>query len=130
MPNGTIIAALRATGVTRCLPDYDKVSTLQIVVDIKMTASQLMSWNEFLVSALGRPYDTAALAGFLFLANFHRQHALICSALITDALRHSGRYPVKLAQAYQDINPVVALLMLQAQPGDSIIIHPTEYSGK
>jgi len=127
LPDGTIVAALRPTGVTRCAPDYDTTSNIQIVVDIKMTPLQLATWESFLISRIGWPYDTPALAGFLFLQNFHREHALICSALITDALRHCGRYPALLAQAYHDIDPVVALLMLQAQPEGSVIIHPVEY---
>jgi hypothetical protein len=125
MADGTIIAALIKGGVQRLPGDYDKTSTLQILVDLPMTAEMYAHWAAFLEYRLGWKYDAKAIAGYaLHNGGLHDPRKLICSASIVDSLRHCGWWARPLAQKYHAIDPLTVLLMVQADQRG--IVHPTE----
>lgn len=87
--DGSIIGAY-GQGVVRNAINFDKTSSAQMFVDIPRTAEQINAWELFLMTKIGTPYDYAAVAGFALHANMHTPGHVICSALMTDALRHNG----------------------------------------
>lgn len=126
LPDG-IYAALTAGGVKRLPYDYAPKDTLQIFVDIPMAPGMYATWRSFLQSRVGWKYDTAAIAGFIFHnAGLHDPRKLICSAYMTDALRHCGFWAKPLAAKYHSIDPVTVLLMLQSDA--RTIVRATEYA--
>jgi len=123
--DGWIIGAYLDGGVVRRAGDYDKKATTQIFADLPMGPGMYAAWVLFLTSRLGWSYDLPAIAGLaLHDVSLHEEHALICSALQIDALRHCGWWPNPLAVRYHCITPVVALLMLQAD--QRAIVHSPE----
>jgi len=87
--DGTVIGAYGG-GVARRANDADADSTNQMFVYIPRTSEQIDAWEAFLVSKIGTPYDYEAIAGFALHKDMHTLGHVICSALITDALRHNG----------------------------------------
>ena len=125
LADGSIVAAHLWEGVRHLAGNYDTTSTLQILVDIPMSAEMYARWRAGLLKHVGYAYDWKAILGFAFHNKaLHDPHALICSALQLDELRACGHYARPLAQAYHAIDPLTLLLMQQADA--RTIIHATE----
>jgi hypothetical protein len=128
MADGTIIGSYLRTGVTRQPNQYDKTANLQIFVDCPMSAAVYADWVSGLKSSLGAPYDLGAIVGFITHINLHAKNALICSALQIDMLNIGWWGGKTFSTAYQDVSPVILLLMLQADP--RAIVYPTQILGQ
>jgi hypothetical protein len=129
MEDGSIIGAYSPGGVLRQPNDFDKTSTLQIFVDLPMTAEMYAHWKEGLEYRIEQKwqYDQKAIFGFiLFDGKLHDAHKVICSALQVDMLSHGHCkwWTRALAQKYHSIDPLTLLLMCQAD--ERTIIHPPE----
>jgi hypothetical protein len=124
MPDGSIIAALIGEGVVRKPNDYDKTSTMQIIVDVEMSDFALHDWQKYLESRLGRPYDLTAIIGIAFHVDRRRRGSFFCSMVQTLALRASGTFAKPLSEPAHEIMPRDLLLMLSAHP--SAAVHEKE----
>jgi hypothetical protein len=129
MEDGSIIGAYSPGGVLRQPNDFDKTSTLQIFVDLPMTAEMYAHWKEGLEYRVDKKwqYDQKAIFGFiLFDGKLHDARKVICSALQVDILSHGHCkwWTRPLAEKYHSIDPLTLLLMCQAD--ERTIIHPPE----
>jgi len=129
MEDGSIIGAYSPGGVLRQANDFDKTSTLQIFVDLPMTAEMYKHWKAGLEFRLAQhwQYDRKAILGFIFFdGSLHDAHKVICSALQVDMLSHGHCkwWTRPLSQKYHSIDPLTVLLMCQAD--ERSCIHPTE----
>lgn len=70
-------------------PAYEAWTRVERLV-IPATDPQAAQWAEFLRAQLGKPYDTAAILGFVIDRPRHLAGAWICSALQTGAQEASG----------------------------------------
>ena len=124
MDDGLFMSANYGQGVRRTR-DIDELAgvKMQISVDIQMKQPQYDDWRDFLYSKNGDAFDTEALIGIALHWDLHTKKALYCAELQTAALRKCMFFPRPLAQKYHMITPVVLLLMLQAQPLSSVIVH-------
>jgi|GEM_PF-2328369 hypothetical protein len=129
MADGSIIGSYSPGGVQRQPNDFDKTSTLQILVDLPMSPEMYEHWKEGLEYRVAKhwQYDQKAILGFIFYGgHLHEAHKVICSALQVDMLSHGHCkwWTHPLAQKYHSIDPLTLLLMCQAD--ERSIIHDAE----
>ena len=125
MADGSIIGSYLWQGVARKANDYDTTANVQIFVDCPMSATEYDNWVGALEAAIGSPYDVKAIIGFATHFNLHAKNALICSALALNVLNIGWWRGKTFSLAYEDVSPVILLLMLQADP--RAIVHPAEF---
>lgn len=97
MPDGKLLGAHAAGGVQECTSDYDaSLWTQQLYVPVPCGAAQTQTFEMFLKSQLGKPYDMPAIEemalGILTgeAPNWQQKPSWICSALQTAALLMAG----------------------------------------
>lgn len=86
--------------------DYDKGSwTAQAFWSLSCSDLGLESWQAYLRGRIGRPYDFAAILGFVLRDGLHDKLHVICSALQTMALREIGVFGFPLAVPAHETSP-------------------------
>lgn len=94
------------------LPDGSKSSR---VVELPCTAVEETAFYNFVQSKIGQPYDWVSVLGFaLSELHLHTVGSLICSAVMTNALRVAGYFPMPLTVPFHRISPRDLLLMLSS----------------
>jgi len=121
--DGTVIGAYGG-GVARRANDADADSSSQMFVYIPCMSGQIDAWEAFLVSKIGTPYDYEAIAGFALHKDMHTPGHVICSALITGALRHIGIVSEKLLKPDHMTSPsdLAMCLSFMAKMCDFVIM--------
>jgi hypothetical protein len=98
-PDGFYLGA-HATGVEKRRMDYDAgaVGLREKFVLLTVTADQAAKFYHYLNSAevLGERYGFWAILGFVFRFNINKAHTVVCSALMTLALRWCLFFPYRL----------------------------------
>jgi hypothetical protein len=110
--NGGVAA--RPTGY-----DRDQLMTLadgsrsERLINLPATDAQHAAFHAFVQSKIGEPYDWKAIIGFVE-PDVHRHEVdhIICSALMTAALRACGYFPAPLTVPFHHISPRDLLLIL------------------
>ena len=96
MADGTLLGAHWDDGVQARAADYDKAYEYDLYVTIPCTDEQAATFETFLWSQVGKPYDEVAIAeladGFVTgeAPNWPNSPSWICSALQTAALLTAG----------------------------------------
>ena len=95
---------------------YDAAILLQEkLVDLPCTAESESQFYIFIESKIGEPYDWRSIIGFVDPAlNLHEKNHLICSAMMTAALRASGFFAFPLVVPFHHISPRDLFLMLSS----------------
>jgi hypothetical protein len=94
------------------LPDGKKSEAF---VDLPCTAEQQAAFYKFVTDKIGEPYDWKSIVSFAAPdVNLHDFGHLICSAIMTAALRSKGCewFPMPLTVPFHHISPRDLLLML------------------
>lgn len=89
---------------------------LRVRFNIPCTEDQAAEWRAFLVRQLGKPYDHAAIWGFVVGRNWRERDSWICSELQAAALEQAGIVK-DLYLAANKITPVALALAVSALPG-------------
>ena len=95
---------------------YDK-ATLQAekIVDLEVSAPEQAAFYAFVTSKIGQPYDWQSILSFVDPAlNLHQVNHLICSAMMTAALRACGFFPMPLVVPFHHISPRDLFLVLSS----------------
>lgn len=112
-------------GMARRLPGYDAASLLtlpdgtvsQKFVDLPCTTAQQDNFYGYVDSKVGQPYDWKSIISFVDPAwNLHDFNHLICSAIMTAALRTKGCefFPEPLVVPFHHISPRDLFLILSS----------------
>jgi hypothetical protein len=101
------------------LPDgYDKTvfpdGLCELLLTVAADPATDKAFYEYLDGKIGEPYDWKAIIGFLLPEHFHLKNHVICSALITLALRFCGRLAWPLAVPAHEIDPRDLLLIVSS----------------
>ena len=88
----------------------------RVTFSIPVTSDQRAAWLQFLHDQIGKPYDWAAIAGFVTGRNWRERDSWICSELQAAALEAAGIVP-RLYLAANKITPVALALAVSALPG-------------
>jgi hypothetical protein len=116
MPDGTLLGAHAEGGVQARPHNYDQGKfTRELYVHLPATAGEVDSFQTFLRSQIGRPYDFKAIAGIVAQRDWQAQDSWICSELIAAALCACGFFPAHLATELNHITPRDVLLMLSSR---------------
>lgn len=94
------------------LPDGTKSER---IVSLPCTPEQEAAFYKFVTGKIGEPYDWKSI--FSFAApdvNLHEVGHLICSAMMTAALRAANYFPMPLTVPFHHISPRDLLLMLSS----------------
>lgn len=124
MPDGFFLGAHDDGGVEERIPGYD-VATIavdpvtnikrELFLTLEATPEQDAAFHVFLLGKIGKPYDWPAILGFLLPEHEHAPEHVICSALITLALRACGWFPFPLAAPAHLIDPRDLLLLISGR---------------
>jgi uncharacterized protein YycO len=98
-------------------PDYVRFSR-RVVFEMPVTSDQDEAFHTFLRQQLGKPYDKAAIWGFLFNRNWREPDSWICSELQAASLEAAGIIP-PLYLAANKITPVSLALLVSAVGGST-----------
>lgn len=116
MPDGRLLGAHIAGGVLARKADYDKGQwTKQLFVELPVEQASADAFHAYLISRLNRPYDMAAIVGFVLHRDEHTERGFICSALQTMALRDCGYFATPLVEPAHKISPRDLLLILSGR---------------
>ena len=116
MPDGKYVGAHFSSGVLARDPGYDKAELVhELFLQLESTPSQNVIFNNFLEKHIGEPYDWEAIIGFAVPEHFHLQEHVICSALMTLALRACSWFPYPLTAPAHLIDPRDLLLMVSGR---------------
>jgi hypothetical protein len=94
---------------------YDAASLLheQIVTLESASRAEEVAFYAFVNSKIGQPYDWKSILSFIDPAlNLHQFNHLICSAIMTAALRECGFFPDPLTVPFHHISPRDLMLIL------------------
>jgi hypothetical protein len=124
-PEGQYLGAHADGGVLARPSDYDAGQfDRQRFLDLAASEEMSLRFYHYLRSVIGEPYDFAAIASFVAHYDLHQKARVICSALITLALRGCGFFPLPLSQLAHKVSPRDLELMLSAR-GD---VHEIPFS--
>src|SRR5579859_5137381 len=85
------------------------------IVDLDVAATQEASFYAFVNEKIGQPYDWKSIISFIDPAwNLHELNHLICSAMMTAALRACGFFPIPLTVPFHHISPRDLFLVLSS----------------
>ena len=116
MPDGTLLGAHADGGVLARPSDYDAGQwTKQLILELPVEQQTADAFHAYLISRIGRPYDMAAIFGFVLHMDKHQERGFICSALQTVALRECRYFPAPLVEPAHKISPRDLLLILSAR---------------
>jgi hypothetical protein len=116
MPDGMWLGAHFKGGVQARPPGYDKTETVQdLILTLEATAAQDLMFHQFLEKHIGEPYDWEAIIGFVIPEHAHIKDHVICSALITLALRACNWFQWPLAAPAHLIDPRDLLLIISSR---------------
>lgn len=91
----------------------------RVTFSIPVTSDQRTAWLSFLRDQTGKPYDWAAIAGFVTDRDWRERDSWICSELQAAALEAAGIVP-RLYLAANKITPVALALAVSTLP--SVVI--------
>lgn len=118
MPDGTLLGARNdvmdgfPAGVQIRAADYQKGYTLKRVV-IPCTDEQQAAYYDFILSQVGKPYDSIAIAAFAAGTNWTQKGAWFCSMIVTFALQKC-KWLKALSEPPTKIDPNSLLLVISA----------------
>lgn len=116
MPDGTLLGAHVNGGVLARVHDYDRAKfTREQYVQIPTEPGVADAFHAFLRSQLGKPYDIAAIMGFLLERDWQNPNAWFCSELVAAALAACGWFPYALATEFNHITPRDLLLIVSGR---------------
>jgi hypothetical protein len=85
------------------------------VVELPGTPLQETAFYNFVTSKIGQPYDWKSIISFVAPdINLHAVNHLICSAMMTAALRAANYFPMPLTVPFHHISPRDLMLMLSS----------------
>jgi hypothetical protein len=94
--------------------DAGKVKAEKIV-DLAASDIEETAFYDFLMAKIGQPYDWKSIISFMDPAwNLHEVNHLICSAMMTAALRACGFFPMPLTVPFHHISPRDLFLILSS----------------
>jgi hypothetical protein len=97
---------------------YDAKSMMyEKFVDLPCTEAQEEAFYDFVLNKIGQPYDWKSIVSFVAPdLNLHERNHLICSAMMTAALRSRGceYFPWPLTVPFHHISPRDLLLILSS----------------
>lgn len=88
----------------------------RVVMRIPCTTNQKNLYTDFLLSQVGKPYDSEAIWAFFFDRDWREDDSWICSELVSAAGEKSGIFPA-LYLAANKITPVSCALAFSAVGG-------------
>ena len=95
--------------------DADCDGLKEKIVELPVSPVQEHMFYDFLKSRLGQPYDWKSIISFLAPdINVHEPNHLICSAMMTAALRECGYFPMPLTVPFHHISPRDLFLILSS----------------
>lgn len=120
---GFYIGAHLNGGVMKRPIGYDKSSIAklpngkdcELLLKLEADPATDKVFYDYLVGKIGEPYDWKAIIGYLLPEHFHLPNHVICSALITLALRSCGWFSYPLAVPAHEIDPRDLLLMISSR---------------
>jgi len=124
MPDGFYLGAHIDGGVEERMPGYDAATIAvdpitgkkrELLLTLEAMPEQDAAFHAFLLSKVGKPYDWHAILGFLLPEHEHAPEHVICSALITLALRACNWFPFPLAAPAHLIDPRDLLLLISGR---------------
>jgi uncharacterized protein YycO len=119
LPSGELVGARYEGGVAVRKPGYTKFDRTQII-SIPRDQRTEDSFYTFLRNQLGKPYDSEAIAAFIFDRNWRNQDSWFCSELICAALEAAAFFSFRLATTNNRVTPSDLILVLSAlTPVDS-----------
>jgi hypothetical protein len=95
---------------------YDAATMLhEKLVELPTSDAQESTFYDFLHSKIGQPYDWKSIISFVDPAlNLHELNHLICSAMMTAALRACGFFPMPLTVPFHHVTPRDLFLILSS----------------
>lgn len=95
---------------------YDRATLLnEKFVDLPSSAIEETAFYNFVVAKIGQPYDWKSILSFIDPAwNLHDRDHLICSAMMTAALRECGFFAEPLTVPFHHISPRDLFLILSS----------------
>ena len=95
---------------------YDCTSLLhEKFVDLAVASETEDTFYRFVTAKIDQPYDWKSILGFIDPAwNLHDKNHLICSAIMTMALRECGFFPEPLTVPFHHISPRDLFLVLSS----------------
>ena len=124
MPDSFYLGAHMDGGVQERIPGYDAATIAidpvtnnkrEILLTLEATPEQDAAFHAFLIDKIGKPYDWQAILGFLLPEHEHAPEHVICSALITLALRACNWFQFPLAVPAHLIDPRDLLLLVSGR---------------
>jgi hypothetical protein len=95
---------------------YDAATTLhEMIVELSSSDAEDAAFFAFVNAKIGQPYDWESILSFVDPAlNLHQINHLICSAMMTAALRACGYFQMPLVVPFHHISPRDLLLILSS----------------
>ena len=120
MPDGGLLGARnesiggKPAGVQIRFPNYEKWESIAHLT-IQLSDAQYFSFMAFLREQLGKPYDNAAIFGFVFNRDWREQNSWFCSELVVAAFEAVDNFfEYKVYTPANKIDPVTAFTLLSA----------------
>lgn len=85
------------------------------LIPLTTSDEQSAAVQAFMLAHIGEAYDWEAIFGFLLPEHFHLPNHVICSALVTLALRNCGWFQWPVAAPAHLVSPRDLLLMVSAK---------------
>lgn len=83
-------------------------------VDLPAAEDVRQRFYDFLLAQEGKPYDSSAIAAFIFGRDWQEDDSWFCSELVTAALVHCGVFKYPLVTPSNKITPADLILLLSA----------------
>ena len=85
------------------------------IVELDVSTPEQAAFYAFVSSKIGQPYDWRSILDFVDPAlNLHQFNHLICSAMMTAALRACGFFPMPLVVPFHHVSPRDLFLVLSS----------------
>lgn len=116
MPDSALLGAI-SDGVKARAPDYDASQfSRELFLDVKASSEQEEIFYAFLVSQIGKPYDTWAIISYFYPSrDWQEFDAWYCSELLGAALAECGILPKEMAVKFSRVTPRDLLLLISTR---------------
>ena len=128
LPDGSLLGARadavggQSPGVRIRPPAYERWTRISRVT-IPCSAADAFTWQAWLRSQVGEPYDSDAIWGFILGRSDHAKGHWICSAVQTGALEKVGKMP-RLPVPPSQVTPNSLFLLSVAVGGTAAEVTP------